>query len=59
VLLPCNVVVRTIDQTHTLVEAMNPAIMSQLSDNPDVADVAVQALSLITAALATLASGAA
>jgi uncharacterized protein (DUF302 family) len=59
VLLPCNVVVRTIDQTHTLVEAMNPAIMSQLSDNPDVADVAAQALSLITAALATLASGAA
>lgn len=58
VLLPCNVVVRTVDETHTLVEAMNPGIMSQLSDNPAVADVATQALTLITAALATLTSGA-
>jgi uncharacterized protein (DUF302 family) len=60
VLLPrCNVVVRTVDEGHTLVEAMNPAIMSQLSDNPAVADVAAQALTRITAALATLTSGAA
>jgi uncharacterized protein (DUF302 family) len=57
VLLPCNIVVRTLDQTHTLVEAMNPAIMSQLSDNPALTDIATQALTLITAALATLTSG--
>lgn len=59
VLLPCNVVVRTLDEGHTLVEAMNPAIMSQLSDNPAVADVAAQALTRITAALAALTRGAA
>jgi uncharacterized protein (DUF302 family) len=59
VLLPCNVVVRTLDDNHTLVEAMNPAIMSQLSDNPAVADVAAQAFTRITAALASLTSGAA
>jgi uncharacterized protein (DUF302 family) len=59
VLLPCNIVVRTLDQTHTLVEAMNPAIMSQLSDNPALTDVAAQALTRITAALASLTSGAA
>lgn len=54
VLLPCNVVVRTLDDNHTLVEAMNPAIMGQLSDNPALADIAEQALARITAALATL-----
>jgi uncharacterized protein (DUF302 family) len=59
VLLPCNVVVRTLDDNHTLVEAMNPAIMSQLSDNPAVAEVAAQAFTRITAALASLTSGAA
>ena len=58
VLLPCNVVVRAIDETHTLIEAMNPAIMSQLSDNPAVADVAAQARTRIAAALASLTSGA-
>ncbi|CAN5542185.1 DUF302 domain-containing protein [soil metagenome] len=54
VLLPCNVVVRTLDDNHTLVEAMNPAIMSQLSDNPVLADVAGQALALLTHALQQL-----
>lgn len=54
VLLPCNVVVRTLDDGHTLVEAMNPGIMGQLSDNPVLADVARQALSLLTQALQQL-----
>jgi len=54
VLLPCNVVVRTVDESHTLVEAMNPAIMSRLSDNPALADVAEQARARITAALGML-----
>ena len=59
VLLPCNVVVRTLDEGHTIVEAMNPAIMSQLSDNPTVAGVASQALTRLTAALDLLTAGAA
>lgn len=54
VLLPCNVVVRSIDAGHTLIEAMNPAIMSRLSDNRAVADVAGQARERITAALTAL-----
>jgi uncharacterized protein (DUF302 family) len=54
VLLPCNVVVRALDEHHTLVEAMNPGIMSQLSDNPAVADVAAQAHTRIRAALQQL-----
>lgn len=54
VLLPCNVVVRALDAEHTVVEAMDPAIMSQLSDNPTLADVAGQARALLTDALRTL-----
>jgi uncharacterized protein (DUF302 family) len=54
VLLPCNVVIRALDENHTIVEAMNPAIMSQLSDNQDLAAVAGQARTLITDALAAL-----
>jgi len=54
VLLPCNVVVRALDAEHTVVEAMDPAIMSQLSDNPTLAGVAAQARALLTDALVTL-----
>ncbi len=32
-LLPCNVVVRSIDDKHTLVEAMNPAVMVSATGN--------------------------
>ena len=59
VLLPCNVVVRTLDEGRTIVEAMNPAIMSQFSDNPVLADVAAQALGRLTVALDTRTVGAA
>jgi uncharacterized protein (DUF302 family) len=59
VLLPCNVVVRTIDAEHTLVEAMDPAIMTQLTENPSLAEVAGKARSLLTHALATLTDSAA
>lgn len=54
VLLPCNVVIRSLDPEHTIVEAMNPAIISQLSNNPTLADIAAQAHAKITDALAQL-----
>lgn len=57
VLLPCNVVVRTLDSEHTVVEAMDPAIMSRLSRSPMLADVAAQARIRLTDALRTLAGG--
>lgn len=53
-LLPCNVVVRTIDDTHTLVEAMNPDIMVSATGNPEIAPVAEQARTRLTAALYAL-----
>lgn len=57
VLLPCNVVVRSLTDRRTAVEAMNPGIMSRLSDNPAVAEVAEQARTRISAALDALAGG--
>ncbi len=53
-LLPCNVVVRTIDDTHTLVEAMNPDIMVSATGNPGIAPVAEQARTRLAAALHAL-----
>src|SRR5664279_5866710 len=32
-LLPCNVIVRSIDETHTRVDAMNPDVMVGATDN--------------------------
>jgi uncharacterized protein (DUF302 family) len=54
VLLPCNVVVRGVDENRTLVQAMDPNIMSTLSDNPDLSDVAGQARQRLAIALAAL-----
>jgi len=42
VLLPCNVVVRA-RHGHSLVEAMNPAVLSELTGNPELEQVAVEA----------------
>ena len=53
-LLPCNVVVRSLDDTHTLVEAMDPAVMVTATGNPELATVAEQARERLTAALNTL-----
>ena len=42
-LLPCNVVVRSMDATRTVVEAMDPAVMVTATGNPELATVAEQA----------------
>ena len=56
VLLPCNVVVRTLDDSHTRVEAMNPAVMVAATGNQDLADIAEQAGARPAAALDALAT---
>ena len=54
-LLPCNVVVRTLDDAHTLVEAMDPAVMVKATGNAELSAVADEARSRLTAALGALA----
>ncbi len=54
-LLPCNVVVRSLGAQRTAVEAMDPAIMVVLADNPALADVAAEAQGRLSAALDSLA----
>lgn len=49
-LLPCNVVVR-VEDGGTVVEALDPEIMADLSGSPDLAEVAVDAGRRIDAAL--------
>ena len=53
-LLPCNVVVRTVDDTTTLVEAMDPEVMVTMTRNENLTDVAADARERLTAALAAL-----
>ena len=53
-LLPCNVVVRAIDDTTTVVEAMDPEVMVTLTGNEKLAPVAADARERLTAALAAL-----
>jgi uncharacterized protein (DUF302 family) len=55
-LLPCNVVVRESDD-GVLVEAMDPAMMSQVTGEVDIEPIAAEAESLIRAAMAKLAAG--
>jgi len=52
-LLPCNVTVRSIGQ-GTLVEAVDPAVMSSLEHGPEVRAVAVEARDRLWAALRAL-----
>jgi len=54
VFLPCNVVVRAVDAQHTLVEAMDPAAMVELTGNEALADIAADARKRISAALEAL-----
>jgi uncharacterized protein (DUF302 family) len=55
-LLPCNVVVRTLDDAHILVEAMNPAVMVTATGNTALQPVADQARLRLTTALQALAA---
>ncbi len=55
-LLPCNVVVRSIDHDRTLVEAMDPSVMVDLTGNHDLVAVADDARVRLTAALDSLTS---
>ncbi len=55
-LLPCNVVVRSIDDNTTLVEAMDPELMVKMTDVADLRSVADEARDKLTAALQTLAA---
>jgi uncharacterized protein (DUF302 family) len=53
-LLPCNVVVRDLGDGTTRVEAIDPATMSQLSDQSGIADVATQVRELLANVLSAL-----
>lgn len=53
-LLPCNVVVRSLDEGRTLVEAMNPDVMVTASGIQALAPVAEQAGARLAAALMAL-----
>lgn len=53
-LLPCNVVVRYLEPDSTLVEALDPAIMVQLTDNAALAPIAQEAGERLSAALDSL-----
>lgn len=55
-LLPCNVVIRALDERRTLVEVMDPNVMVSATGNHDLAPVAEQARTRLTAALNALAS---
>jgi uncharacterized protein (DUF302 family) len=52
--LPCNVVVRAVDETTTVVEAFDPDAMMGLADNDALHTVAADAKQRLTAALAAL-----
>ena len=54
--LPCNVVVRAVDDATTVVEALDPDAMMGLADNQALGTVAADARQRITAALASLGS---
>ena len=56
VLLPCNVVVRALEAGRTIVEAMDPATMVELTGNDQLADVAADARERLSRALKALAS---
>jgi uncharacterized protein (DUF302 family) len=53
-LLPCNVVVRSVGPSDTIVEILDPRVISQVSDVPGLGDVADQAAAKLSAALAEI-----
>lgn len=53
-LLPCNVVLRAVEDGAVLVEAMDPQLMVQFTGRPELAEVAEDAAGRLRAALASL-----
>lgn len=53
-LLPCNVVVRSLDDDTTVVEALDPKVMVSLTENHALSSVADEAGQRLTAALDSL-----
>ncbi len=53
-LLPCNVVVRAVDDDHTIVEAMDPGAMVGITGNDALLDVATDARERLGRALESL-----
>lgn len=58
-LLPCNVVVRSLGAERTLVEVLDPAVMEGLTGNPAIGEVAAEARTRLLAALDALVPAAA
>jgi uncharacterized protein (DUF302 family) len=56
VLLPCNVVVRAVDDQRTLVKAVDPEMMTTATGNPDLAPIAAEARARLAAALRDVAT---
>ena len=52
--LPCNVVVRSLDSATTLVEAFDPDVMMGLADNPALRTIATDAKQRLNAVFAAL-----
>ena len=55
-LLPCTVLVRSIGQTRTLIQALDPDVIVELTANQDLAPVAADARTRLFAALTSLTS---
>ena len=55
-LLPCNVVVRALDEDRTIVEALDPKVMVSLTGNVSLASIAQDAGQRLAAALESLAN---
>jgi uncharacterized protein (DUF302 family) len=53
-LLPCNVVVRTVDAEHTMVETLDPRVMVTITGNPALAEVADDAATRMATVLDTV-----
>jgi uncharacterized protein (DUF302 family) len=54
--LPCNVVVRALDEDSTVVEAFDPDVMLGIADSDELRAVATDAKQRLTAALESLSS---
>jgi uncharacterized protein (DUF302 family) len=53
-LLPCNVVVRAVDEDHTVVETIDPSSMVSITGNDALLDVATEARERLSRALESL-----